>query len=270
MNLKDTRLSREEIRCLLELFVKDKVLCVRINADTEMIADDEMRELYAKAAKDGLGLEWNLEPKMLELLDIEVLDSISDYINFILLQKRDIDSVISCIRKCNKAVVRVCILVDHSNLGELNGIITELRTVSEKISAVYCMPRYSINEDSLVLSQDEVDDLSVDLIDIADETEDSFPVYYKDGSDEIRCLLSGKTVMSSVYIEADGEVMLNEWFHISFGNVKDMVFSDIWKNCNTFWFNDKTKLYFSGFMSLYQLEKPEYFSRRIQFREIVG
>ncbi len=268
-NLKDReKLSSDMIEYMLTQFVQNKILSVRVDFGEGLLKQDDIYKLFIKAKEAGIGFEWNLSAENIDSAEMKRIDHVCEYINFLIRQDSDVQAIYNCIQDSAEARRRIHIIVQRDNINSLNGIIANFVKVSNQIDAIYCEPRYSPVEDESILSQDEVDDFSIDLIDLAEEFEESFHICYKDGSDEIRCLLSEKTVANSIYIESNGDVCINEWFHITFGNIGKKSLKEIWDTCKDFWFNDKVKVLFSGFTSLYQSSRMECCMDSIPFHTI--
>ena len=265
-----SNITVESVKRIFDECKEKQVLKINLKYSPGLFRNDRIYTLFDEVQKAGVGIESNFKASEITEDEMDKIDRISDFVNIIIDSGDDADRINGFVSRFTHSKKRIRVSVDKKNVSELENIIDKYESVSEYISAIFCNPKYLCEDISDMLLQDETDDLSVDLIDLAERFENSFPVCYEDGSDEIRCLLSDKTVTSSIFIDSDGAAYINEWFRVCFGNVYTEGLDKIWDKSKTFWFLDNVKMYFSNFTSLFQEERLECSYKTVNIGELIG
>ena len=256
----------QNFKYILDECKEKQVLKINLKYYPSLFLNEDIYALFNDAQSSGVGIECNINASKLSKEEMEKIDFISDFVSILINSENEADIVSDFFKIFSH--VKIKIYVDKTNICSLEKIIKKFEPFSEKILAVFCTPKYNNEDKSNMLLQDETDDLSIDLIDIAEKFQDSFNVCYEDPSDEIRCLLSDKTVTNSIYIDKDCKTYINEWFKIYFGNVIEDGLDKIWDKSKNFWFLDIVKLYFSNFTSIYQDDCLECCKHTVKFEDI--
>jgi len=163
------------------------------------------------------------------------------------------EHVMKSIALLKEVKIEVRILFTNHILKQVEEIMSKLSHY-KNIKSIGVMPfidtgRQDMRE--LIVTQNDYNEFIIEMAELISDYKDDFQIYYVDDSNDLKNVIRNKQFYFTVYIQADGEVLVNQWLRITAGNLLKESLLDIWNlKMKNFYYKAETRDYFMTFRNL--------------------
>jgi hypothetical protein len=256
---------------IIKACINARIIGIKILNSDLVIRSDYFQTILSQLKEGGIGIYLSLKGSSLIQDNIDVINRYCNFIEIIISEK-DCYSILKKSQLAKHVNIRLVYKVNNDNAEYLFPILAQYKPLENMFQKFLIMPDYEVRDYKDLLVREQLEQLSLDIINKSFEYEDDSKVTFIDELQDIRILLEDKLIMSHLYIDCYGNIYINEITKVLCGNIKNDNLIDIWNQVKFFWHNQSVKQFYSSILN--EMDNYEkifsYITNREDFKKIIS